>query len=123
MRYIRRLAATGERRVVWGACRSESACLRQLAANAGELGLRLSQVDLSRADEAAAWLDGIEAGGDAPREILRLAADKLDYMRFKDFDWAASLRQMELQLHSFIEIARRFLPCVGGQGRPHCCNA
>lgn len=110
LHYLRHLAKSGERHVVWGTYRTENADLWTIAKSSANLDLQLAKVDLSKSNEVDAWLDSFEEC--VPAEILHLAADKFQYMRYKNFDWEKTRYQMEIQLHSFIQITKKFLPSM-----------
>lgn len=111
IRFLATLVASGEKCIVWGTYRRESDRLTQLRADAGNVDLRLSKVDLGSPAEVESWLDGFQSE-EQPSGILHLAADKFQYMRYRDFDWETVQNQMEIQLHSFIQITKKFLPSM-----------
>lgn len=65
--------------------------------------------DLASPDSVNEMLNSIDDDGYYPSHILHLAAAKLNYSRIRKFDWQGYLVQMEIQVHSFIEILKCFL--------------
>jgi len=66
--------------------------------------------DLSQPDEVLELISYVKEKYVAPTHILHLAAGKFEYMRMRNFDWNAVTRELEIEVHSFAEVAKAFLP-------------
>ena len=72
-------------------------------------------VDLSNSDMTEKWIREIEASGYEPNHILHAAAEPFSYMYIKDFNWEKTLKQLTIQVNSFGQIMKAFLPKMSKQ--------
>lgn len=107
--YIYSLEQNKEECIVLGQYHSNGAGLESLKKECKYVELHLYCCDLASPDSVNEMLSGIEADGYHPSHILHLAAAKVSYSRIRKFDWQGYLMQTEIQVHSFIEILKRFL--------------
>lgn len=70
-------------------------------------------VDLSEPKETEDWLGAIKAEGHEPDHILHIAAEPFSYVRIKDFNWDDLSRQLTIQVNTFGQILKAFLPSMG----------
>lgn len=108
--YIRSLERNKEECIVLGQYHSNGSGLESLKKECKYVELHLYCCNLSSPDSVNEMLSNINDDGYHPSHILHLAAAKLNYSRIRQFDWQGYLMQMEIQVHSFIEILKCFLP-------------
>ena len=68
--------------------------------------------DLSNNESVLQAIEYIKEKYDSPTHILQLAARKFEYVKFSKLDWKNVLIDLEIQVHSFAEILRAFLPIM-----------
>jgi 3-oxoacyl-[acyl-carrier protein] reductase len=66
--------------------------------------------DLSTITGVEILIQSIESRFEYPTHIVHLCADKFKYMKFKEFDWDFFMHDFEIQVHSIIEVCKRFIP-------------
>lgn len=66
--------------------------------------------DLSSKEEVSNLIEYIKNKYKSPTKILHLAANKLEYIKFKKLQWNNVLEDLEVQVHSVVEILKVFLP-------------
>lgn len=108
--YICSLEQNKEECIVLGQYHSNDSRLESLKKECKYVELHLYCCDLASSDSVNEMLSSIGADGYHPSHILNLAAAKLNYSRIRQFDWQSYLMQMEIQVHSFIETLKCFLP-------------
>ena len=72
--------------------------------------IKCIQADLSKIDEVKKLTEIIKSEYICPTHIVHLPANKFDYTKLKEFDWNAFCYDMEIQVHSLIQILNSFLP-------------
>ncbi|MCI9570982.1 MAG: SDR family oxidoreductase [Lachnospiraceae bacterium] len=70
------------------------------------------QADFSKLEEVRNFADKIKQKYGSPTHIVHLPAGKLQYTRFKKFEWEQFQRDLEIQIHAFIVILQMFLPLM-----------
>lgn len=70
------------------------------------------KADFSRPDEVSAFINDLKDSNAAPTHIVHLPAAKLGYTRLKDFDQSRLERNVQIQVYSFIQIMKEFLPAM-----------
>lgn len=111
LRLVQNLLSQKENITIFAQYCSNDAQLKQL--DAGRNVLKCVQADFSDEQSVA---DLIQICGNelsVPTHIVHLPAEKFEYMRFKAFDWQKFHRDMEIQVHSIVEILKAFLPKMG----------
>lgn len=73
------------------------------------------QCDLSKAEDVAKAIGYIKEKYNTPTHFLHLAARKFEYVKFSKFDWENVLLDLEIQVHSFVEFMKAFLPILAKQ--------
>lgn len=95
---------------------SDGSRLKELAERFEKVELRLYQCDLSSPEETECWIAELSRQGMVPTHILHLAAQKLTYMRLKQFDWKKTLDALIVQVNSFAQLCKFFLPIMSKHG-------
>lgn len=70
------------------------------------------QADFSDEKEVQTFINTIEEKGLIPTHVVHLPASKLVYTRLKDFDRSRIDRNVRIQVYSFVEIMKAFLPTM-----------
>ncbi len=73
------------------------------------------QCDLSKAEDVAKAIESIKEKYGTPTHFLHLAARKFEYVKFSKFNWENVLCDLEIQVHSFAEFMKAFLPMMAKQ--------
>jgi len=68
------------------------------------------QADLSRIEDVEKLIVIIKTEYICPTHIVHLPANKFDYIKLKEFKWNEFCYDMEIQVHSLIQILNSFLP-------------
>ena len=68
------------------------------------------QADLSRINDVEQLIKIIKSDYQCPTHIVHLPANKFGYTKLKQFDWNEFCYDMEIQVHSLIQILNSFLP-------------
>ena len=71
--------------------------------------------DLSNTGEVLKSIEYIKEKYNTPTHFLHLAARKFEYVKFSKFNWEDTLKDLEIQVHSFAEFMRAFLPIMSKQ--------
>ena len=110
MEYIMHLQKVERDALIIAHYRTNNKTLVKLAANAEQNQMELFQADLSNEEDVIKMLNMIEEKYSCPTHILHLPADKLEYMKIKQFSWDNIIKDMEIQVKSLGMILQRFLP-------------
>lgn len=70
----------------------------------------LIKADFTSAEEIDGLIAEVKSKGSSPTHIVHLPAAKLSYTRLKDFDRERMDRSISIQVYSFIQILKAFLP-------------
>lgn len=68
------------------------------------------QADLSKIEEVDKLIEIIKTEYICPTHIVHLPANKFEYKKLKEFHWNEFCYDMEIQVHSLIQILNSFLP-------------
>ncbi len=71
--------------------------------------------DLSNKEEVQKSIEYIKEKYNTPTHFLHLAARKFEYVKFSKFNWEDTLTDLEIQVHSFAEFMKAFLPIMSKQ--------
>lgn len=74
--------------------------------------IQLCKCDLSSVEETENWIAQIKESGIVPSHILHLAASPFQYMRLKQFDWDRTNLELNIQVCSFAQLLKAFLPAM-----------
>jgi 3-oxoacyl-[acyl-carrier protein] reductase len=77
--------------------------------------LIMLKADLSSEKDIMSMMNSIEENYGIPNKIIHLAADKLEYIRFKDISWTNFQNDIDICLKSLTIILKRFLPKLAKQ--------
>lgn len=73
------------------------------------------ECDLSNNKNVQKTIEYIKEKYETPTHFLHLAARKFEYVKFSKFNWENVLNDLEIQVHSFAEIMKAFLPIMSKQ--------
>ena len=73
------------------------------------------QCDLSKSEDITQAIEYIKEKYNTPTHFLHLAARKFEYVKFSKFTWDNVLLDLEIQVHSFAEFMKAFLPILAKQ--------
>ena len=83
--------------------------IKQIEIN-NQNSLKCIQADLSRIEEVQKLIEIIKTEYICPTHIVHLPANKFEYTKLKEFHWDEFCYDMEIQVHSLIQILSSFLP-------------
>ena len=112
MAYLKRLDARGEKLEVWGTCHTNGEMLRDTMKKLQSVNAHALSCDLSDEEqllELADWLKKERVPFDG---YLHCASSHIIYKRFKDFDWEATKRAMDVKIGVFAAICRVLAPVM-----------
>lgn len=89
--------------------RSHPDVLREIEMKNGNQ-LRALRADLSLSEEVEGLIGEVREICSSPTHIVHLPADLYEFQKLKDICWESVLHDMELQLHSIMQILAAFLP-------------
>lgn len=107
--YLRSLEKRKEPCIVFGQYHLHGEILFELEKVFQYVELHPYSCDLSSSDSVQKMLRALSEQGYCPNHILHLASEKMHYTRVRQFDWEHYLQQMEIQVHSLIEMLKYFL--------------
>ena len=73
---------------------------------------KLIKADFTSDADIKALIDEIKNDGLSPTHIVHLPAAKLSYTRLKDFDQNRIEKNLQIQVYSFVQILKAFLPAM-----------
>lgn len=73
---------------------------------------KLFQADFSEESEVKRFIEAVNEAGLSPTHVVHLPASKLVYTRLKDFDRQRLDKNVQIQVYSFVEIMKEFLPAM-----------
>ncbi|MCL2365876.1 MAG: SDR family oxidoreductase [Oscillospiraceae bacterium] len=114
MGYIKHLEkshSVGEARVI-AHYRTTSPAFEELVACAKNVPIEIIQADLSLQKEVETLISAVREYCTAPTHIVHLAAGRFHHMRFRALDSEIIRTEMEIQVYSFAEILKTFLPVM-----------
>jgi len=83
--------------------------IRQIEMN-NKNRIECMQADLSRIEDVEKLIQIIKSEYQCPTHIVHLPANKFAYTKLKQFNWNEFCYDMEIQVHSLIQILNSFLP-------------
>ena len=83
--------------------------IKQIEVNNGN-SIKCIQADLSKIDDVDKLIEIIMSEYSCPTHIIHLPANKFEYTKLKEFQWKDFCYDMEIQVHSLIQILNSFLP-------------
>lgn len=72
--------------------------------------IKCVKADLSRNEEVENLIQMIKSENICPTHIVHLPANKFEYVKLKQFDWNKFCYDLEIQVHSLIQVLNSFLP-------------
>lgn len=111
--FLRHLDDSGTEHVVLCQYHSHKEDIDNLTASSKFLKIVPYAVDLSDPKETEEWMKMILDEGYEPDHILHIAAEPFNYVRFSDFEWNELDRQLTIQINTFGQILKTFLPRMG----------
>ena len=73
------------------------------------------ECNLSKNEDVLKTIQYIKEKYNAPTHVLHLAARKFEYVKFTKLDWENVCLDLEIQVHSFAEFMKAFLPIMSKQ--------
>lgn len=73
------------------------------------------ECNLSNQEDVLKAIEYIKEKYKAPTHFLHLAARKFEYVKFSKFNWENVMTDLEIQVHSFAEFMKAFLPVLAKQ--------
>ena len=90
---------------------SSDASLKELELKDGNTA-RLIKADFTSDEEVGSLIKTLKDEDLIPTHIVHLPADKLHYTRLKDYDQEHLERNLKIQVYSFVQILKAFLPAM-----------
>jgi 3-oxoacyl-[acyl-carrier protein] reductase len=115
MALIRRLAETADEEItIIAHFRKKSGPFlvleKELISKKNIVDFRSIQADLSDVSNIQEFIEQIKKENVFITHIVHLPASKIVYARIKELDWEAICNDLEIQVHSLIEVFKEFLP-------------
>lgn len=111
--FIKSLRALDKEITVLCQYNSHKDSLENFAAEPGNLKIVPYKVDFSDPLATESWIKKIVEAGYEPDHILHIAAAPFSYVRIKDFEWENLSRQLTIQVNTFGQMLKAFLPIMG----------
>lgn len=115
MAYMKRLNELNEKITIIALYFGEKSDLDNLNKDLENITMDFVECNLSNSQDVQRIIEYIKEKYTAPTHILHLAARKFEYVKFSKFDWDKTLLDLEIQVHSFAEIMKAFLPIMAKQ--------
>ncbi|MBQ7615495.1 MAG: SDR family oxidoreductase [Butyrivibrio sp.] len=90
---------------------SNDAALKEISFTNGNRG-ELFKADLSSPEDTGALIESLKEKELIPTHIVQLSASKMRFTKLKDFDSERLDRDVRIQVYSFVEILKAFLPAM-----------
>lgn len=113
--YMRELDKQNEQVTVVGIYFGESQDLLKLKDELKNVTIDSLECNLQKIDDVQNIIEYIKEKYSTPTHILHLAARKFEYVKFTKMNWENVLSDLEIQVHSFAEILKAFLPEMAKQ--------
>lgn len=110
MAYMREINKKGEKCTILAIHFGGKEVLEKLKEELENVTMDSIQCDLSCAEEVSKTIAYIQETYGTPTHILHLAARKFEYVKFVKLNWENVLLDLEIQVHSFAEFMKAFLP-------------
>jgi len=95
-------------------CHSKE-CLEALKEELNNVEMRIVCCDLTDVVQVDELIEEIKKEKKKPTHILQCAASRIEYAHFKDFEWDKMQNELELQVHSTINIVKAFIKDMARQ--------
>lgn len=115
MAYIKELNKSGEKCTVIAVYFGEKEKLEKLNDELENVTMDFVKCDLSKEQDVSNAIEYIKEKYNTPTHFLHLAARKFEYVKFSKFNWENVCLDLEIQVHSFAEFMRNFLPLMSKQ--------
>lgn len=115
MAYMREINKTGEKSTVIAVHFGGKEELEKLNQELENVTMDFIQCDLSNKEDISKAIAYIREKYNTPTHFLHLAARKFEYVKFSKFNWENVLLDLEIQVHSFAEFMKAFLPELAKQ--------
>ncbi len=110
--YIESLEHKGQESMVIATYNSSRESLDEMVKNLSKIKVDMVKCDLSKDSEVLKLINYIKEKYESPTNILHLAASKLEYVKFKNIHWNKVSNDLEIEVHSIVEILKSFLPIM-----------
>jgi 3-oxoacyl-[acyl-carrier protein] reductase len=84
--------------------------IEKISVEYGNIDIRMVKADLSNLDETKRMISAIKEMQLEPTHIVNLTANKFQYTRLKDWDSELVNKDMTIQVYSFAEVLKAFIP-------------
>lgn len=115
MAYIRKLNQTQENIIVIAVHFGGKDELEKLNQELESVTMDFVECNLSSQEDVEKAINYIKEKYGTPTHFLHLAARKFEYVKFSKFNWENVLLDLEIQVHSFAEFMKAFLPELAKQ--------
>lgn len=112
MAYLEKLNQQKEKMTVIAMYNGNKEKLEVQAKSWANLSMDYVLCDLSKVEEVQKAANYIKEKYEAPTHVLHLAARKFEYVKFTKFNWENVGLDLEIQVHSFAELMKTFLPVM-----------
>lgn len=112
MAYLEKLNQQNEKMIVIAMYHGNKEKLESQANAWNNLTMDYVSCDLSKIEEVQKAAEYIKEKYEAPTHVLHLAARKFEYVKFTKFNWESICMDLEIQVHSFAELMKTFLPLM-----------
>lgn len=110
--FLKELEKSNEKVTAYCQFFSNSSKLEELQSVFNNVDIKLSECDLSSIEDTVRWIGELKNKCIIPTHILHLAAQKLEYMRIKQFDWKKTVNEMNIQVNTLAQLFKVFLPVM-----------
>lgn len=115
MAYIKEINKQGEKCTVIAIYFGEKEELEKLDNELENVTMDFVKCDLSNTQDVLNAIFYIKEKYNTPTHFLHLAARKFEYVKFSKFNWENVMLDLEIQVHSFAEFMKAFLPSLAKQ--------
>ena len=115
MAYMREINKQGEKCTVVAVYFGDKDELEKLNNELENVTMDFVNCDLSNSQDVQKAIEYIKEKYNTPTHFLHLAARKFEYVKFSKFNWENVLLDLEIQVHSFAEFMKAFLPSLAKQ--------
>lgn len=113
--YLKELEKQNEKIKVIGIYFGAKDKLENLAKEVKNIEIDFVECDLSNNQDVLKTIEYIKEKYNTPTHFLHLAARKFEYVKFTKINWENILLDLEIQVHSFAEFMKAFLPIMAKQ--------
>ena len=110
MEYLKKINEKGEKSVIIAIYNGDKNELENLSNSLTNLEFDFVKCNLADNMEVLKTIEYIKEKYNTPTHFVHLAARKFEYIKFTKFNWENILIDLEIQVHSFAEFMRNFLP-------------